>query len=191
MLHLVFSPKSVEMLTEAFPETDSSDWESIYAKILGRAEGGNELILYVDGSSNALTRSAGIGGVLLSSSKDDDEREEILTFSENIGEATNNVAEYSALIRGLEYARELKGKKISVFSDSELMVNQLKLEYKVKSDRLMKLYSEAMDLFDQFDSWNIGHIPRSKNRKADILSNQALKKPVREVSSQPREDRQK
>lgn len=178
LLHLLFSPKSVDKLAEMFSGTSASEWESVYSKILGsgpvrRPDGleMNRLILYVDGASHVAAKTAGIGGVLYSA-----DEQEILTFSENIGEATSNVAEYKALIKGLEYARELNGDQISVFSDSELMVNQLNLEYKVKNVQIFRLYTRVTGLLGEFESWSIRHIPRSKNRKADILSNQALKR---------------
>lgn len=176
LLHRLFAPESLGKLLEMFGDTTLEEWESIYSKLLAQRTSMTKLILYVDGASDAKIETAGIGGVVYRSGDGIKVDEELLTFSENIGKATNNVAEYTALIRGLEYAQQLNGNEVSIFSDSELMVNQLNLEYKVKNERIMKLHASATELLDGFRSWNIQHIPRGKNRKADILSNQGLRK---------------
>ena len=176
LLHILFSPMSIEKLLELFPDTTDMEWESIYSKLLNRRSKTNHLVLYVDGSSDLENETAGIGGVLYLVKEDGKEEEELYTFSENIGKATNNMAEYSAVIKGLQYAQQLKGDEITIYSDSELIVRQLNLDYKVKNEQLTKLYLKATSLLDEFKSWSIHHIPRSKNRKADVLSSQALKK---------------
>jgi len=175
MLHLLFSPNSINKLIEWFPETTSAEWELLYSKLLNHRSKTNKMILYVDGAYNPGNNIAGIGGILYLVEKNGNEGEELFTFSENIGKATNNIAEYSALIRGLQYAKQLNSNHITIFSDSELMVKQLKLDYKVKSDHLLRLFNKANDLLSEFKTWTISHIPREKNRKADILSSNALK----------------
>ena len=133
------------------------------------------MVLYVDGAFNPRKNIAGIGGVFYLTDERGKEGEELFTFSENIGKATNNIAEYSALIRGLEYAQQLGGSSIRIYSDSELMVRQINLDYKVKSENLLKLYHNAKMLLNEFQSWSLEHIPRNKNRKADILSANGLR----------------
>jgi ribonuclease HI len=100
--------------------------------------------------------------------------EKNLEYKECLGEATNNVAEYMALIRALEKARDLGGKRLAIRSDSDLMVQQMKGQYKVKNAGLMPLYQKANRLCQDFDSVTFRHIPREENTRADRLCNQAL-----------------
>lgn len=91
-----------------------------------------------------------------------------------MGTATNNVAEYSALIRALEVAVELGVKQLQVFSDSELLVKQMNGEYRVKNADLQDLYREANHLRKQFDQLTLTHVRRAENARADFLCNEAL-----------------
>jgi ribonuclease HI len=91
-----------------------------------------------------------------------------------IGKATNNVAEYSALVQGLALAAELGVKKLSVFSDSELMVKQMNGEYKVKHPDMLPLYQEAKQLLVAFEKFTITHVRREQNKRADEIGNDAL-----------------
>lgn len=94
--------------------------------------------------------------------------------AECMGEATNNVAEYTALIRALERAAELKLARVAVFSDSELMVKQINGEYAVKSPELRDLHAEARELMRPFTAATISHVRRAENKRADALCNAAL-----------------
>src|SRR4051812_38628727 len=94
--------------------------------------------------------------------------------AETLGTATNNVAEYTALVRGLELAGELGLKKLNVFSDSELLVKQMSGEYRVKNADLQELYREATRLRRGFDAVAITHVRREQNKRADALCNEAL-----------------
>lgn len=94
--------------------------------------------------------------------------------AECMGETTNNIAEYTALIHALARAAELKLPRAAVFSDSELMVKQINGEYAVKSADLRDLHAEARDLMRQFASVTVSHIRRAENKRADALCNQAL-----------------
>ena len=94
--------------------------------------------------------------------------------SERIGIATNNVAEYRALIAGLEAAREFEPRCVRVRADSELMIRQLEGRYKVKSALLRPLYEEARALLTEFEEVDLAHIRREKNADADALVNAAL-----------------
>jgi ribonuclease HI len=91
-----------------------------------------------------------------------------------IGRATNNVAEYTALIRALERAAELGVKDLAVFSDSELLVKQMNGEYRVKHPDLQDLYREAQALRKRFDRVTLTHVRRAENADADRLGNEAL-----------------
>ena len=91
-----------------------------------------------------------------------------------LGEATNNVAEYTALIRAVELADGLGGKELSIHSDSELLVKQITGQYRVKNEALAELLEEAQVKLIRFDAWHIRHVKRDKNKRADELVNMAL-----------------
>jgi ribonuclease HI len=94
--------------------------------------------------------------------------------SEYIGEATNNVAEYRALLLGLELARELGAGEVELINDSELVSRQIGGEYKVKHAGLKPLFLEAMRTLRGFDAWSVRSVLREHNERADALVNQAL-----------------
>ena len=91
-----------------------------------------------------------------------------------IGEATNNVAEYRALLLGLDLARELGASEVEVVNDSELVARQIGGEYKVKHAGLKPLFLEAMRELREFDSWAVRPVRREQNTRADELVNEAL-----------------
>jgi ribonuclease HI len=91
-----------------------------------------------------------------------------------LGETTNNIAEYTALVRALERAQALGGRRVLVLSDSELMVKQMRGDYKVKHDGLRALFEQAQRLAASFDSVSYRHVRREQNKRADELCNQAL-----------------
>jgi ribonuclease HI len=94
-----------------------------------------------------------------------------------LGQTTNNVAEYTGLVKALEHAKELGGRKLVVNSDSELMVKQMNGQYRVKNAGLTPLYQQAVALRKQFDSIAIKHVYRQQNAQADRLCNEALDNP--------------
>ncbi len=129
----------------------------------------NRLVLYTDGCCRGNPGPAGIGVVIRNA------RKKILKeLSEYIGEATNNIAEYSALIRGLEEACELGAEEVMVFMDSELVVKQLNGEYRVKDDGMKELFRQAVEALKDFKAFEIKHVDRSKNKEADKLANRAI-----------------
>jgi ribonuclease HI len=91
-----------------------------------------------------------------------------------IGEATNNVAEYRALLLGLELARELGASEVELINDSELVARQIGGEYKVKHAGLKPLFAEAMRTLREFDAWAVRSVRREQNERADDLVNRAL-----------------
>jgi ribonuclease HI len=127
-----------------------------------------ELTVCFDGASRGNPGRAAIGVVVL---KDGVLVREI---SETIGETTNNIAEYRALLRGLQEAQALGARSVRICSDSELVVRQLLGEYKVRSEALAPLHREARRLIRQFERVSITHVPRADNRGADALANRAL-----------------
>jgi ribonuclease HI len=104
-----------------------------------------------------------------------------------LGSATNNVAEYTALVRALDHAARLGRDRVLVLSDSELLVKQMTGAYRVKSDDLRPLYEEAKRLGERFDALSFRHVPREQNARADRLCNEALdgaaSRPVRAGAS--------
>lgn len=92
---------------------------------------------------------------------------------EYLGHRTNNYAEYSALLKALEYGIKHGFRRLEVYSDSQLLVRQLSGEYRVKNQVLKTLHRKAQTLIGQFDYFNIHHIPRERNRKADSLARKA------------------
>lgn len=103
-----------------------------------------------------------------------------------LGKLTNNVAEYTALVKALEKAAELGGLRLHIYSDSELLVKQMKGIYKVKNPDLLRLSSHARDLVERFEQVRFEHVPRERNAHADHLCNQALDGPAARPASKPK-----
>ncbi|HWD86148.1 MAG TPA: ribonuclease HI family protein [Solirubrobacteraceae bacterium] len=129
----------------------------------------SELVLHVDGGARGNPGPAAIGVVI--SRPDGIVVEEV---AETIGVATNNVAEYRALIRGLERAAALGAQRIRIVNDSELIARQVTGAYKVKHAAMRPLHAEAMSRLARFTSWRIESVPRVRNADADALVNRAL-----------------
>ena len=127
-----------------------------------------KLRINVDGGARGNPGPAAIGVVIRSGS------EVVGEVSERIGEATNNVAEYRALLAGIEKASELGATELELVGDSELVVRQVRGEYKVKNAGIKPLHAEVLTALDGFDSWTIEHVRREENAEADALVNQAL-----------------
>src|SRR5438552_6570327 len=125
--------------------------------------------LEFDGGSRGNPGPAGIGVVVRAQ-----DGTPLVTLGRFIGRATNNVAEYRALITGLEKAKELGAKRILIRGDSELIVKQMRGEYRVKNADLRDLYDEAQFLLHQFDDARLEHNLRDKNKLADKLANKAM-----------------
>jgi ribonuclease HI len=125
--------------------------------------------LHCDGASRGNPGPAGAGVVL-----HDPEGQLRLTKGRYLGQATNNVAEYQALLLGLEAAHQLKVKKLQVFADSELMVKQLTGRYRVKTPHLLPLWQESVKGLKRFEAYTITHVPREENFLADAAANQAI-----------------
>lgn len=128
-----------------------------------------KLVVNVDGGARGNPGPAAIAAVLRSPAG-----EVIDEAKQTIGVATNNVAEYRALLLGLERARSLGADEVEIVNDSELVAKQINGEYRVKHPDMKPLYAEAMRALSGFASWSIRSVPRAKNRDADALVNQAL-----------------
>ena len=126
-------------------------------------------VLYVDGASRGNPGPSGLGIVV----RDPKSGRTVKEYA-FIGTATNNVAEYKALIRGLEKVRDLGYRRVEVRTDSELLVKQVTGLYRVKSPDLIPLWERVRELVEGFDGVELKHVPRDENREADLLSNQAI-----------------
>ena len=127
-----------------------------------------EIKIYIDGASRGNPGESGAGIVIK-----DGKGRIFKRLRQYLGRATNNQAEYRALLLALKASREL-GQSIKIFSDSELLVKQLKGSYRVKSKGLKPYFDEVRNLLKGFSSWEIAHIPREQNREADALANEAI-----------------
>jgi len=127
------------------------------------------LVVHVDGGARGNPGPAAIG--VVTSTPDGEVFDEL---AEPIGEATNNVAEYRALLRGLERARELGATEVALVNDSELVARQVQGAYKVKHPGLRPLYDQAMEALRGFERWSVRSVPRAQNAHADQLVNAAL-----------------
>ena len=129
----------------------------------------SKLVVHVDGGSRGNPGPAAIGVVM-----SDPAGEVLEEMGERIGVATNNVAEYRALLRGLARAAELGAREIEIVNDSELVARQLTGAYRVKHAAMKPLYLEAMSALRGFERWQVRTVPREQNARADALVNQAL-----------------
>lgn len=128
-----------------------------------------KVIVNVDGGARGNPGPAAVGVVVR-----DEKGGVLLERAEKIGDATNNVAEYKALLLGIELARELGADEIELIGDSELIVKQVQGKYKVKNAGMKPLHAAAKEALSGFGSWSIGHVRREMNSDADRLVNEAL-----------------
>jgi len=125
--------------------------------------------LFTDGASRGNPGQAGAGAVLLSP-----KGEELIARSAYLGTCTNNVAEYRALILGLDASLQLGCEELSIALDSELIVRQIQGRYKVKNESLLPLFQQVQERLSRLRKWSIMHVPRSQNSRADQLANQGI-----------------
>ena len=125
--------------------------------------------IYIDGASKGNPGPSGIGVVICRDSQT------IKNISSYIGNTTNNVAEYTALIYALQEALKLKAQTLTINTDSELLCRQINKVYKIKNPNILGLYNQAVNLMPAFKQVTINNIPREKNRGADKLATKAIK----------------
>jgi queuosine biosynthesis protein QueD len=130
---------------------------------------GKEIYLYIDGASKGNPGPAAIGVLILNG-----EGKRLKEIAKFIGKATNNVAEYQALISGLKEAIKIGATEVIIHTDSELLVKQIQGEYRVRSSPVKRLFNEATSLLKKFPSYEIRKVEREENLEADGLANQAL-----------------
>lgn len=127
------------------------------------------LSIYTDGAARGNPGPAGAGWVIRTA-----EGEVLAERCKYLGELTNNQAEYQALLLALEEALKLKGERIAIFADSELMVRQIKGEYKVKNEGLRPLFQRMVLTLSKFKEYTVNHLRREENELADELANKAI-----------------
>ena len=132
-----------------------------------------ELEIYIDGASKGNPGPSGIGVIICQNG------ETLKNISCFIGNTTNNVAEYTALIYALQEALILKAESLKINTDSQLLSRQLNRAYKVKSQNILSLYNQATHLLTGFKQVSIVDIPREKNQGADKLATKAVKEALK------------
>ncbi len=135
-----------------------------------RVPGPKKVIVHVDGGARGNPGPAAVAAV----ATDPETGDVLAERSETIGDATNNVAEYRAVLLGAELARELGADEIEMIGDSSLIAHQVRGEWKVKERHLQPLRDEAQKALERFGSWSIRNVPREENPEADRLVNEAL-----------------
>jgi ribonuclease HI len=128
-----------------------------------------ELHVHTDGAARGNPGPAAIGVVIGTP-----DGRGVARFGLYIGETTNNYAEYTALVHALRLLSSFNLARLRVFSDSDLMVQQLKGNYRVKEPHLKSLYAQVTSMLGRYRDWHVDHVPREENREADELANQAL-----------------
>jgi len=129
-----------------------------------------KVVIFTDGTAEPNPGPAAIGATIK-----DEQGKLITSISQPIGQATNNQAEYRAIIAALENAISLGASQVDIRSDSELVVRQIDGRYRVKNAALKPLYQRVKQLQSQLKGFTITHIPRQQNIEADSLANMALK----------------
>ncbi len=127
-----------------------------------------ELTIYTDGASRNNPGEAGAGIFILQDGKP------IAKIARYLGTTTNNIAEYTAAIIGLEEAVKRGATNVKLFADSELLVKQLNGQYRVKNEGLKPLYQKVKELIAKIGSVEVQYIPRERNKEADALANKAI-----------------
>jgi ribonuclease HI len=160
---------------EGCSRTDLKEALVALAEKIEEETGVNVVTLAVDGAARGNPGPAGAGAAIL-----DGQGRSLAEKTLYLGTATNNEAEYQALVMGLQLALERGYPRIRIQTDSELMAKQIAGEYKVKEPRLKKMFAQAHALLEKFQKWEIKPVPRTENRLADRLSNIAIDKQVKE-----------
>lgn len=127
------------------------------------------IMIHIDGASRGNPGPASYAVVVKRA-----DGEPVASLAKKLGRATNNFAEYQALLAALEYAAGNGHRRVSVFSDSQLLVRQIQGRYKVKSEDLKPLHARALSLIRELKGFSITHVMREKNREADRLANLSL-----------------
>ena len=187
LLHLART-LSIPKTLERFPSLTLQDLQALLFRAAQRVAKGTEAsssslfkdpkesewTLYADGASRGNPGEAGVGAVIA-----DSHGRTVKELKYFLGVASNNDAEYQAAILALEKAYELGAKRVALHLDSELVVRQLKGEYRVREPHLKDLHRKAMEALNRFSRYSILHISREENRRADQLANEAIDQKIK------------
>lgn len=177
ILNTLAQEKSFRSAKKRLPGlTDKEIWKaiSVAASMVKHFPGVKRyrnLKVYVDGSAEPNPGPSGIGVVIY-----DEKKKKIKEVKKYIGLATNNVAEYKALIQGLKESKKLLAQSVNVFSDSQLLINQMDGRFRINNKDLRRLFQQAKNLEGKFEKVTYCLIDRNKNKVADQLANLAIKK---------------
>ncbi len=136
-----------------------------------------EVDIYIDGASKGNPGPSGVGVIICNKGQI------IKNISSFIGNATNNIAEYTALIYALQEALKLKTEILNINTDSQLLYRQMEKIYKIKNPNILGLYNQATNLISGFKRVSLKNIPREENRGADKLATKAIKEAIKKNSS--------
>ncbi len=169
---------------------EDHDWESLWDSVgagpaaeeaprerVHRGARPQRLIVRTDGAARGNPGPAALGAVLIDAELPGARRADAAPYayiSEYLGTQTNNVAEYTGLLRALALAEDLGASDLDLLLDSLLIVEQLHGRWRVKDAKLIPLHAEARHRLSRFDRWTVSHVPRSQNSAADALCNQAI-----------------
>ncbi len=152
------------------------EWDSPYIRAttqgrpyLDRINKIERITVYIDGGSRGNPGPAAAAFILT-----DHAGTKLKAEAFFLGQTTNNVAEYTGIVKALEAAKQIGTKQLTIFSDSELLVRQVNGRYKVKSEQIRPLFRQVCHLLGEFENWKVQHITREQNKEADKLVNQAL-----------------
>lgn len=166
-------PKAIrELLARLAGEesyTEQPQQQTLFSKSLFSQASSSACILYTDGAARGNPGEAGAGAVLV-----DNDGTELGSRALYLGQCTNNVAEYKALIVGLELAEQTGCRELKICLDSELIVRQVQGSYKVKNAQLKPLFEKVKSHLAKLEKWSIQHIPRKENSRADELANSGI-----------------
>lgn len=177
ILKTLTEEKSFQLVKKRLPGvSDRKIWQAIsFAASILKASPGVEknrnFNVYIDGSAVPNPGPSGIGVVIC-----DEKKKRIKEIKKYIGLASNNVAEYKALIQGLKESKKLLAQRVNIFSDSELLVNQMNGKFRINDEDLRRLSQQAKTLENKFERVTYCLISRDDNRLADQLANSAIKK---------------
>jgi ribonuclease HI/probable phosphoglycerate mutase len=153
---------------EGSPVAGFSCLSPVPAKTISTTAGGR-CKLFTDGASRGNPGQAGAGAVIY-----DENGQELAAKAVYLGTCTNNVAEYKALLIGLEEALRLGCTELTIALDSELIVRQIQGRYKVKNETLLVLFNEVQKYLARLGKWSVVHVPRALNARADQLANKGI-----------------
>ncbi len=168
ILNALKTTVSASDLNDKIPSLSEERLNQFYNSISKQLMGTNEAEVFIDGASDS-DDNGGVGVVLKSNGK------ELGNISRSVGKKTNNEAEYLAMIAGLELALNNNFNSVKVYSDSELLVNQINGKYKVKAENLRPLFNQVIDVLDEFKTIEVNWIPREQNSSADNLAKEGSK----------------